>query len=74
MRPQRRENYCLRVEVEQHRLKVRRVSLGRIGGASIFFWIDPVEDLQVILMPQYTPFANLTRRELRASVYGGIYD
>jgi CubicO group peptidase (beta-lactamase class C family) len=45
------------------------------GMASTAFWIDPLEDLAVVLMTQLTPSSTYPfRRELRVMVYQAIVD
>ena len=45
------------------------------GAASTFFWIDPVEDLSVILLTQLYPSSTYPiRRELRTALYQAIAD
>jgi CubicO group peptidase (beta-lactamase class C family) len=45
------------------------------GAASTAFWIDPAEELAVILMTQLTPSSTYPiRRELRSLTYGAITD
>ncbi|WP_159348630.1 serine hydrolase domain-containing protein [Roseomonas harenae] len=45
------------------------------GAASTAFWIDPAEELAVILMTQLTPSSTYPiRRELRSLTYGAIID
>jgi CubicO group peptidase (beta-lactamase class C family) len=45
------------------------------GAASTGFWIDPVEDMAVILMTQLTPSSTYPiRRELRVLTYQAIVD
>lgn len=45
------------------------------GAASTFFWMDPVEDLYVILLTQLMPSSTYPiRRELRTRVYQAIVD
>jgi CubicO group peptidase (beta-lactamase class C family) len=45
------------------------------GAASTAFWVDPAEDMAVILLTQLTPSsAYPIRRELRALTYAAIID
>jgi CubicO group peptidase (beta-lactamase class C family) len=45
------------------------------GAASTAFWVDPAEDLTVVLMTQLTPSSSYPiRRELRTLVYAAIDD
>jgi CubicO group peptidase (beta-lactamase class C family) len=45
------------------------------GAASTFFWLDPEEDLYVILMTQLMPSSTYPiRRELRSRVYQALVD
>lgn len=45
------------------------------GAASTAFWIDPAEELAVILMTQLTPSSTYPiRRELRVLTYGALVD
>jgi len=45
------------------------------GAASTTFWVDPIEDLVVILMTQLMPSSTYNiRRELRSMVYGALTD
>jgi len=45
------------------------------GAASTFFWIDPIEDLYVVLLAQLIPSSSYPiRREIRARVYQSLTD
>ena len=45
------------------------------GAASTFFWIDPAEDLYVILLTQLIPSSSYPiRREIRARIYQSLID
>ncbi|CAN5697640.1 hypothetical protein BH11PSE1_BH11PSE1_13500 [soil metagenome] len=45
------------------------------GAASTAFWIDPVEDIQVVFMTQVLPSsAYPIRRELRTLVYSALVE
>jgi CubicO group peptidase (beta-lactamase class C family) len=45
------------------------------GAASTAFWVDPVEDMAVVLLTQLTPSSTYPiRRELRALTYAAIID
>ena len=45
------------------------------GAASTYFWVDPVEELIVILMTQFMPSSLYPiRRELRTLVYSAFND
>ena len=45
------------------------------GAASTAFWIDPAEEMAVLLMTQLTPSSTYPiRRELRVLTYGAIVD
>jgi CubicO group peptidase (beta-lactamase class C family) len=45
------------------------------GAASTAFWVDPVEELAVILLTQLMPSSTYPiRRELRVLTYGALID
>jgi CubicO group peptidase (beta-lactamase class C family) len=45
------------------------------GAASTAFWVDPAEDMAVVLLTQLTPSsAYPIRRELRALTYAAVID
>lgn len=43
------------------------------GFASTLFWVDPAQDMAVILATQKVPFDNDMHREFRVAVYGADY-
>ncbi len=43
------------------------------GFPSMLFWVDPVQDMAVILATQKVPFDNAMHRQFRAAVYGADY-
>lgn len=43
------------------------------GFPSMLFWVDPAQDMAVILATQKVPFDNDMHREFRAAVYGADY-
>ena len=45
------------------------------GAASTAFWVDPAEDMAVVLLTQLTPSSTYPiRRELRVLTYAAILD
>lgn len=57
-------------------LQENRGSVGEFfwdGFPSMLFWIDPAQDMAVILATQKVPFDNDLHREFRAAVYGAEY-
>ena len=59
----------------RRRSSARPASIAWGGAASTAFWIDPVEDMAVVLLTQLMPSSTYPiRRELRVLTYQAIVD